>query len=923
MRNQMKARLSIPVALLLFAANLTAQTTQKALTVPITQTAKITGKAVDSSGALIANAEITLIGTGNTPVATTKSGPEGSFTLEAPPGSYALEISADGFEKLVQGISIAPTNNRPLEIKMSLAKITQEVEVQDNPNLITLNPENNQTALVLKEDDIQSLPDDEDELTNYLTQLAGPRAAAAGGVQFVVDGFFGGRIPPKDQIKEIRINTNPFTTEYSRAGFGRIEIVTKPGTGKMRGNFNFNLRNDALNATQFNAPVKLPYTRQNFQGNVSGPLVHDKLTITVFAQRNDSFSTNIIRALTGTGPFNSAITQPNLRENFSSRGQYALTPNNTLNFNLDYGSNTRSNVGIGQYTLPERASNTALKQYNLQFRDTAVLSARFVHETRFEYSQQHNTTNPITQAQSINVLDSFSAGGSQNVSDTTNRSFLFGDTLIFNQKTLTLKAGAQADYYRNRAHNANNFLGTYTFSSLAAYLAGTPTLFTINQGNPLLFVSQIEVGAFVQTDVKLSDRLLISPGLRYQIQNHLSDYNNFDPRMSLSYQLNKTIILRLGAGTFHQDFSVGNYLQLQQLNGVNQTQIVIHNPLYPNPFAGGVAQTIPVSLRTVSSGLVATYTSNISGSVEKQLNSRSTVSVAYDYIRGNHLFRSRNVNAPVAPAFLVRPDPAQGNIYQLESSGLSTFKGITFGYRTVFRNNVNMFINYTYSTNYNDTDGAFSLPANNYDLHSEWGRSPDNQKHHFQIGLNGRLPGNFSVNTQMRIYSGRPYNITTGYDNFNDGFTNARPDSVARNSAEGPGFFDNSINISRTFPLYRNKETVPGDGPGAFPGGFPNGGRGDGGFGGGGRGGPGGRGGGPAAGSFGGGGARGGGGRGGGNRGGNAFAGPTATLFVNVQNALNHRNFNNPSGVITSPFFGQSTTAQAPRMVELGVRVNF
>jgi len=195
-------------------------------------------------------------------------------------------------------------------------------------------------------------------LTNYLTELAGPRAAAAGGVQFIVDGFFGGWIPPKDQIREIRINTNPFTTEYSRAGFGRIEIITKPGTGRVRGNFNFNLRNDALNSTQFNAPEKLPYSRQNFQGNVSGPLVHDKLTLTLFAQRNDAFNTTIIKALTASGPFNSSITQPNLRENFNTRGQYAVSQNNTLNFNLDYGSNSRSNIGVGQFSLPERASNS-------------------------------------------------------------------------------------------------------------------------------------------------------------------------------------------------------------------------------------------------------------------------------------------------------------------------------------------------------------------------------------------------------------------------------------------------------------------------------------------------------------------------------------------------------------------------------------
>ena len=106
-----------------------------------------------------------MIGAGNTTVAATKTGPDGAFTIAAPPSSYALQVSAEGFENVVQGISIG-TNNRPITVTLSVAKITQEVDVQENPNQISLDPENNQTALVLKEEDIQSLPDDEDELTN-------------------------------------------------------------------------------------------------------------------------------------------------------------------------------------------------------------------------------------------------------------------------------------------------------------------------------------------------------------------------------------------------------------------------------------------------------------------------------------------------------------------------------------------------------------------------------------------------------------------------------------------------------------------------------------------------------------------------------------------------------------------------------------
>ncbi|PYS44792.1 MAG: hypothetical protein DMG13_33305 [Acidobacteria bacterium] len=882
-------RLCLPVAIILFAVTVRAQTT------------KVTGTAADPSGALIVGADITLMGPGGGAILTTKTGPDGGFTIEVPPGSYGLEVSADGFEKVQRQIEAGP-DSRPVTVTLPVAKMTQEVEVQDNPNPISLDPDNNQTALVLKEDDIQSLPDDEDELTAYLTELAGPRAAAAGGVQFIVDGFLGGRIPPKDQIREIRINTNPFTTEYSRAGFGRIEIITRPGTGKIRGNFNFNFRNDALNARNAFAAVKLPYSRQNYQGSVSGPFIHDKLTLTLFAQRNDALNTDTIRAITTDGELNSSIVKPNLRENFNSRGQYAISPNNTLHFNLESAANTRSNQGVGGFGLPERASNSKSNQFGLQLRDTAVLSTRFVHETRLEITRNHSTANALTQSVAINVLDAFQAGGSQNMSDETDRSFLFGDTLIFNSKGFTLKAGTQADYFRNRVYSANNFSGTFVFSSLDGYRDGKPTTFTMNRGNRLVYVSQLELGAFVQTDIKLSNRLLISPGLRYQIQTNLSDHNNFDPRVAVSFSLNKSAILRAGVGTFHQTFSTNLFQQLQLLDGTRQVQIVIRNPSFPDPFAGGIGQTIPSSLRVRSDNLVAPYTSNVSVSLEKSLKSGAVISIAYDFIRGNHVYRSRNINAPL-PGNVVRPDPAQGNILQLESSGLSSFNGLTFGFRRRIGPVMNLFTNYTFSSSYNDTDGAFGLPANNYDLRSEWARSPDNQRHHFQAGINGRLPLGISVNAFMRLNSGRPYNITTGLDDNGDTVTNDRPPGLSRNAGQGPGLFDTSLNFSKTMSLVKGEkssgEAAPGGGP-------RNGGEL------GGRGGGGGRG----AGRFGGFGGRGG-------RGANGSPGRTATFFVNVQNLFNHTNRGNFSGVMTSPFFGKANSAQNPRQVELGIRFNF
>ena len=863
---------------------------------------ELSGKASDPSGAVIPGASVAIIDSGNSIAATATTGNDGAFTLQVAPGSYTLNISANGFQDYTQSVTVAP-NTPALSVTLAVAKITQEIEVQDDPNLITLDPDSNQTALVLKEDDIQSLPDDEEDMVAYLTELAGPRAAAAGGVQFIIDGFQSGRLPPKDQIKEIRINTNPFTTEFSRSGFGRIEIITRPGSGKMRGNLNFNLRNDALNARNAFAPLKLPYSRQNYQAAVSGPLIEGKLSLTLLAQRNDQFNTDTIRAITGDGPFNSSIQKPSLRENFNARGQYALTPNNTLNFNLEYGTNHRADQGVGGFGLPERAFTSDNRQAGFQVRNTAVLSSRFVNETRFEFNRNHSLTNPLTLGPAINVLDAFQAGGAQNQSNETDKSYLFGNTLIFNTKGFTLKAGGQLDYRQNHLFNPNNFLGTFVFSSLDAYRAGTPTTFTINTGNPLINVSQLEVGAFAQTDIKLSKSLLLSPGIRYQTQTNISDRNDFDPRVSLSYQLNKATVFRAGFGIFHQTFAANLVQQLLQLDGKRQQQIVIRNPSFPDPFAGGIAQTIPASLRIASDNLVTPYTANMSYSVERSFNTGSVLSVSYDFIRGVHLYRSRNINAPL-PGTLVRPDSSQGNILQLESTGLSTFKGLTVGLRQRLTPTLNIFTSYTFSSSFRDTDGAFSLPANSYALSSEWGPSSDNQRNHFSFGLNGRLPWNISVNTMVRANSGRPYNITTGFDDNGDTITNDRPLGVGHNTGIGPGLFDTNLNFSKTISL-RKEEKVEiagptGVGPGlrGRPGGF--GGRPGGGFGGGARGPVGGR-----------------------RAGGNQPAGPTATLFVNVQNLLNHTNFANYSGVMTSPFFGLPNAALNPRQIELGVRFNF
>lgn len=876
------------------------------------QTGSVRGRVLDATGATIGDATVKLF-KGDQQVAETRSSPTGEFQVAAPPGDYRLEITAPDFDTHSEMVKAAQPGSF-LSITMNLGQFQQNVEVTTNRDLVSVDPDSNMTATVLDGRAIEDLPDDEEELAAILQEMAGSRGNASGGGEFIVDGFGGGRVPPKSQIQEIRINNNPYTTEHSTPGFGRIEIVTKPGTGEYHGMMMFNFRDEALNARNAFAPAKVPFQQRNFHTNFSGPVIKDKLSMNFFAMQNEQDNSNTVRAVLADGPFNLGVTSPTTRRSINTRGQYALNSSNTLNFNIEYSSNNRRNQGIGNFSLPERAFSSESREIEFQAREVKIINTKWIHEARFEYNRDKSSNNPLTRATAINVLDAFSSGGAQNVSEDRNRRYIFGNMLMFSGQKWTMRTGFQGNYRTSVNRSENNFLGTFVFSSLNDYNAGRPVTFTINQGNPILDVAQFEAGAFFQNDLKITRSFTFSFGTRFEAQTNISDRNNFDPRIGWAYSLGKSTVIRGGAGIFHQRLNLNVYENLLRLDGTRQQQIVIRNPSFPDPFVAGTAQSTPVSIRVRGEDLATPYNLNTSISIERTLPKGLVLTGSFDTIRGVHLYRSRNVNAPL-PGQLNRPDPTQGNILQLESTGTSQFRGLTVGFRKQMNSALNFFGNYTLGTNRSDTDGPFSQPADNYNLASEWGRSQDDTRHRLFTGASLRIWKDINLFTMIMAGSNRPYNITTGRDDNGDTNTNDRPFGLERNSGEGPSNFNVNFNVSKTIRFKSQAGGTPSPGNAqasarsfAEPQ-FGGGGGGQGPHGPvGGRPGMGGPGGGP-------------GGRGPGGM--NRPTGPTMTFSVNFQNVFNHTNFTNYSGVLTSPFFGRPTNARNPRQIELGMRFNF
>ncbi len=945
----MRMRKLLPVLLLLLTASLIpAQSAQ------VTSSTQVKGRVMDSTGSILLGVQIKVYRADKV-VKEGTTAATGDFEIPLEAGEYKLELTAPDFEKYTEVVNVTPGMG-PLSITMLLAQITQNVEVNTDRNEISIDPDSSLNTTVLDKEFIETLPDDEDELATYLQQIAGSRGGTGGGGNFVIDGFGGGRVPPKDQIQEIRINNNPFSSEFSGVGYGRVEIITKPGTGDYRGNLNFEFRDESLNARNPFSPTRPPSQMRNFNSNFSGPIIRNKLTLNLNARHLDNENSDTIRAiLPGGEQLSQAVVIPNQNRRLEGRSQLALTANNTMYMNFNLLKTDATNQGVGNFNLESRASERHNRSTDLQFREVAILTKSTVHEVRFAYSHDRAQTTPKTTAIAINVLDSFFGGGSQNRSWNNNRDTEFGNLLMYSGKKWTLKTGFQSMYRIRHSLSENNFVGTFTFSSLncripnpvdpkddpcaGAYSAGRPTTFSRTQGDPRLDVNQFEYGTFFQSDWKMTQKFNLSLGARYEGQTNISDHNNIDPRMGFAYQLAKTAALRGGAGVFHQRFDENTVEQLLRLDGTRQEQIVIRYPTFCLDltclnFSGMGTSNTPPSLRVRAPELVTPYNINTSLSLEKSLPKGLGLTFSWDVTRGVHLYRSRNLNAPLPgaplnparPGTFLPPDPTKGNINQLESTGTSLSNNYTIGFRQQIRNkwNLNLFGNYTLGNNNSDTDNAFNTPADNYNLRGEWGRSGQDTRHRFFTGTNFRLPWGVNVNTNVNWSSSRPYNITTGLDNNGDTVLNDRPEGVKRNSGKGPGLFNMNLGFQKTVVLKSpEKPTIPANN-GANPfassfaepqrgggGGFPGGG-----------------------GDFGGqrgnfpGGQRGGGQRGQGGRGpdGGGFnqqRGPSVTFRIQVQNVLNNQQLNSYSGVMTSPFFGKANSARNPRQVEAGLRFNF
>jgi hypothetical protein len=849
------SRLGLRFGFLLVALTLRAQTLES-----------WRGQVVDEQGSVIAGAEITLIAAdGKATTAITDTRGEFSFHNVAS-GKYTVVVTASSFQPFRQNEVVVTAT--PFKAILLIAPLSEEQQIVAEVSGTSIEPDQNLSATILEGQALQDLlPETEEEMREFLEQLAGPAAGGAtggqGGAQIRVNGFRGGRLPPKEAIASVRVNANPFSPEYAQSGAARVEIITKPGNDQWHGGSSWTVRNSALDARNAFARVKPAVAQNRYSFNLSGPLMRKRLSF--FANtdyRKLTGSSNVV-ATTLDGPFNANVVAPNSNRGFDMRTDYLLSKRNTLNVNYTYGQSrafnrefavrldsgapsTRINPAtgrvVGNYTLPERGSDSNNQNHTLRIAETFIVNARLLMETRLQLEHGRNSATATTGGVAINVLDAFFGGGATCCpSRTVTSGGEWQQYLTWSRKTHTLRGGWQQEYDRVNDTSANNFNGTFTFANLDQYrlaLAGQGRAqqFSLNRGNPQLNYALWRSAWFFNDDWRLHNRVTLSFGLRHEFQTQLSDANNFAPRLGLAWSpsKNRRTVVRAGGGLFYHRLLGNLYENTLRYNGVTQQSIVIPNAQFPDPFAGTpTIQTRNTVRRTLDDSLRAPYTISFSGSLERQLPLGLTTSTTYTFSRGLHQFRTRNVNAPLRDGTnTIFPFGAvTGALYQIESSASSRHHGILTRMDRRFGRSLMILGNYSLSWTHSDADNASALPANGYDLRSEWSRAFTDRRHSVFISGRVRLLYDWMLAPTLTASSGVPFNITSGFDENDDTAFTDRPAGLRRNSDLPASFYAQLTNGNRCVQncqpggqpvtllqfLRRNfPDGVSAQGPGAF-----------------------------------------------------------------------------------------------------------
>lgn len=776
----------------------------------------IKGIVQDQSNAVIPGAMVVLKRQDGTGVAIASTDEQGAFAFtNLSAGSYLLAINKQGFRPMTTPAKAGSGTRQALRIVLPVASVDENVLVAASDTAAEVSTEiaQNQSGNVMDTNALERIPLFDQDYITTMSRFLDPDSTGTNGTSLVVNGVEanGPGVTPS-AIQNVKINQNPYTALYSSPGRARIEITTKGGTPQLHGSATFLYRDSLFDATNAFAVTKPSELRTYFEGSATGPLSHSKKTTFLVALDSDKDDRQAIVVAAGpTGPINENVPYPTNHYFLSGRVFHDYAQANQFWIGYSYEHQTVKNDGAGGTVLPEAGDNTLFFEHEINVGHVYVASPKLVNQLHFLLGHFDNQTHSINQAPQIMVSGAFTGGGAQADQRRTEYHFDGTDIVTYTSGKHEIKFGIDVpDISRRGFDDWTNQFGTYSFADLSAYAANQPFLYLGQRGEGHVnFLERTFAGIFEDT-MRPIQNLSISLGVRYYWQNYFHDVPwNFAPRLSFAWapSARSRTVIRGGSGFFFDRTGPRPIADLLHFNGVRLKRFLVDSPGYP--IATAELASVPTSVVTLDPRERIPYSVQYGIGLERQLNASTSVFANYVGLRGIDRFRSRDVNAPLPPAYSARPNPNLGQDRQLESEGYLKSNALEVGFRGRPTKFLTGQARYNLGKTYNNAPGITFFPANSYEPNADWSRSNNDQRHKFDMLASLEAGRWFNFGTALSAYSGKPVNVTTGGDENGDGLALDRPAGVPRNSMHGPSFIEFDLNAGHDFPLTKEGKKGP------------------------------------------------------------------------------------------------------------------
>jgi hypothetical protein len=847
----------------------------------------------DQSGLVVPGASVRVIAqdapAGAEGAAPVQTGGTGVAVVDdLPEGRYTMEVQFPGFETaVVRDVRVRGGSDARRRVTLQIQRVEEDLTVSRDRQSSALDPKGSAFSSVLTREQIEALPDDPEEMEAVLKAMSPP------GSVLRVDGFTGGRLPPKSQIRSIRLPRMDMFAAQNHGGMSGmmfIDIMTMPGMGPLRGSADFNFLDESLNARNAFTPEKADEQLRQYGFSLSGTIKPNKTSFSVFGGGGYQYTTPNLYAV---APDGSTYTDTRLRQprdsfNVNGRLDHAITKDHAVRVSVDFDTSSTDNLGVGGYNLFSRAYESSSTNTMVRMSENGPIGRRMFTETRLQLRFTDSRSESAVEAPTIRVNDAFTGGGAQQRGGQEGFTFEFASDLDYVRGAHSWRTGALVEGGSFTSDDISNYLGTFTFASLADYDAGLPASFSRRTGDPNLTYSTLQAAVYVQDDWRIARSLLLTGGLRYGVQSHVGDAWNLSPRATFAWSPLRSgnLTLRGSYGYFYDWIAGDLYKQTLLFDGVRQRETNIVDPSYPIP--GEIGVTPPSNRYLWSDDLWLPTAHRANVGVERAVSKNGRFNATYSLGWGRDLLRGRNLNAPVGG---VRPNPELANDVALVSDASSSSQAVSLMYSLVRTDWKRTFLhlNYTWSRSRTDTTGAFAIPANGDNLDTEWGPAPGDVPHRVGGSFSMQPIRNMTLGLNVRAASGSPYNITTGRDDNGDGLFTDRPAGTSRNSARGEMQIDLGGRLSYAWGFGKPRQAAGGAGGTAVM--ISVGG--------------------------------GGGGLAPGFGGGAEDKRYRLEVYISGQNLLNRVNFSAYSFVLTSPFYGDPVAAAQPRRLQVGMRLGF